>query len=1189
MNIILSKYSNMIENNAVEDSSSEISELDNTIKRKASCIETLENIPKKKRRIHDDLNTGAIHEFLRDEAFFMGLQEKNKHYRKMQNEMEMEIEEDVVEKKSCDVVPLRKMDEKTIAEIQEKKGLKLSCQFFELYQVLMKKHLLTTNLGEAVLKFAFQIIEKVPDLSDDMEESIDEEYLEMANTFLSQMPIQLSESDKLKLARNLQAGMECAENEQQDTEIKEATYEAIVELSYLLLILCKDEESAIECALLENFEDGIELLKENVFETMRLSKKEMEKNKSAHSKTTIQCPNEALFQQMSIEMADLLLLPTGSINFGLMETLSENLIPENFQNLIAVETLNKIMANLSSSSHLWQLIASVDLPQNEKNPSTFAIRSFLKIPPQKPILKRHAQIFVLSAFLGHYRQASVGSCFATAWLIKALHYYPELFLQDLKQLTEEGRASRITHGEVRHFPYFTRVSREFLNKLVEVDSSGYLLNTYSYKKNKKSTPENAYLYEAPGIIQACIAMNISNVKEAVLECLQTLESKFCINDLMKKLSARAYQLQESNRYHLRSFEHYTEDEFLMRAQFGFGIQTNHPLHLAYDQVGASMVSYFGTQYAIPAWIHETLTEVIDKTDKGCAPKVQMMFKKLQGEIFLPLITRIRFRYNPHIDDNFTLFNDGNYGVEGHTFYGYELCDGGLPKDFSYSQALYKQYCQRTSTMALHPFKQYPQEHTWKVINNQDKFQDFIQDIVNETVEYLKFHENREMKKTWDDVKELFLKKIACPEFGKRMVHLLLGKSTHQKNEWNKNPHQMATTPWTFRWGGDFDAVMQTYFGFTKEPSQMKPFNGTPREVLAKTINFIKKQTEEIKKELTGSESLLLMTSPVHAFLMKPDESSFVKAVYAEEFTNDYIAAFVETPGVKIANSRLSIKAYKQVIDFIAENKWMSRQSEKDDFERQKLTDFSKKVLDGFIRKHANLYKLSTIDFKNELYWLAIQARSLDPLIGSRNHIWEKQLELAMNRLLRKLVPENKWNETIPQDIAKNLISFARDQEDTMALSEKAKRVFLDEAKKMPFGLSIKDFRVLILKAANLAHESDTHLKNSKFMSILKVQVDELLFRILPENERRILLKSMIITYDPNWKDGIYDYRAGFMVNPGTAKIELCCYKPDLEEIEFLDQDSWFPSGKKSGRWQFPDNYRSYKSGPLFNMRNHLGC
>lgn len=1158
----------------------------------------------KKMRLTDDPRLPRIKgcsqviELMRDDAFPLGLQARAQYEMQLLRELDVEMPDD--DDNDLDLVRLNRAQTRDIESVKETKSEKLASQLATLYDLLIRMGKATHPDGRKVLAFAHQIIECLPDIDTemDLDEEIEEKYLEMAHALISNLPVDDPEAETRRLAFQLQRAEHMSDDndiEMTDDEDSRDMQEelALQRMGHLLLLSQHDIEEAARCASFADFEDGLEEMGACNHEIIEQAKARISAHVDSHRSVAIQNHEEAAFHQISIEMANLLLLDGGTLNFGIINVLLEEMFPDSWKELESVKTVTRVLGELAQDPMTWREIASVNVPQFADNPSCLTIRTCLGLKHDQEITRRHAQIFVLSAVLGHYRQAKVGSCFATACLIKALHHHLVFFIRDLKQLTEEGKISRIQFGELRHFPYHARVTKEFLDTQIEVDNDGNVVRTMAYdlkpyEYEKWAQPTGGPLYQSPGILAVCEALKLDNPETAVKSCLAQLPSRFATEDLIKLLAKHAYQQQESSRYHFRSAERFTEEHFLVRAELAFGVQTNHPLHRAYEQVAASMVNYFGSQYLMPAWIYQGLESVLEGADKGHSQQFQIMYKQLFKEVFLPMVTRLRFRYNPHIDDILRLFDDGNYGRHDNHFYGYEACDAGLPADFEYSTDLWRDYHAENSYVTLQRFKEYPPEHTWKTISNEESFVLFLQDVVRETTEHLCDGENAHTAAKWNAVAEKMIADMASPTFGRKLICQMMGKDSDQKKEYNKNPFTIMTTPWKFGWGGDFNEVMKTYFGFGHSPSRMKPYNGTPKEVLSKCINFVKKQPDHLREDLDEEPSLHLITSPVHAFLLKTDEPSFQAAWKSEESTNDYIARVVEAPGVAVANSVLNVRQRNEMLKLIAENLWVSAYDEKDDFERQQLTDASKAEFDRLVSSARNLGRLSVTDFIKELASITAHSRAADPKIGKRNAPWEGRCERSLRNYAKTLVAENRMDMRVQRGIAEQLINFARNRKDTLALSPTAVQAFIEKARAIPNRLSVQEFRSAAIQAACEAHRMDVHRNDSQWKEKLCEEFDTKLFTVLPMGDQQKLIQSGIVTHDPNWKNGIYDYRSIFMVNPGTGKIEFCKYLPDLQSVRFMEQDAWFPRKQGGhGYWEFPENYRVYDEQPFFNVRKHM--
>lgn len=1160
----------------------------------------------KKMRLTDDPRLPRIKgcsqviELMRDDAFPLGLQARAQYEMNLMKELDIDLPE-MNDDDDLDLVRLSRTQTRDIESVKETKSEKLASQLATLYDQLIRMGKANHPDGRKILEFAHQIIDCLPDIAEEMDfdEEIEDKYLQMAHALISNLPVDDPETETRRLAIQLQRAeqvvddddIEMDEDEDESREMQEEL--TLQRMGHLLLLTQNNIQEAVRCASIADFEEGLEEMGVCNQQIVESAKARIAAHVADHQSVAIQNHEEAAFHRMSIEMANLLLLDGGALNFGMINIILDELVPDAWKNLEAIKTVTRVMAELAQDPMTWREIASVNVPKFADNPSCLAIRTCLGLRHDQQITRRHAQTFVLSAILGHYRQAKVGSCFATACLIKALHNHLVFFIRDLKQLTEEGKISRIQFGELRHFPYHARVTKEFLDTQIQVDREGNVVRTMAYdlkpyEYDKWPQPTGGPLYKSPGIMAVCEALKLDNPEAAVGACLEQLPARFATEDLIKLLAKHAYQQQQSSRYHFRSAERFSEEHFLVRAEFAFGVQTNHPLHRAYEQVSASMVNYFGSQYLMPAWIYQGLESVLEGADKGQPQQFQIMYKQLFKEVFLPMITRLRFRYNPHMDETLRLFDDGNYGRHDTHFYGYEACDAGLPKDFEYATDIWKDYHSEGSFITLKRFSEYPAEHTWKTISDEESFVAFLQDVVRETTEHLKEDADGRTRSQWSTVSEKLIADMASPTFGRKLIYLMMGKDSDQRKEYNKNPFTMMTTPWKFGWGGDFNEVMKTYFGFGHSPSKMKPYIGTPKEVLAKCINFVKKQPDHLREDLDEEPSLHLITSPVHAFLLKTDEPSYQAAWKSDETTNDYIARVVEAPGVAIANSIFNARQRNEMVRLIAENLWVSAYEEKDDFERQQLTAPSKQEFDRLLTEKSGLGRLSVEAFAKELALIVAHARAADPRIGKRNAPWEGRCERALRNYAKTLVAEGGMERRITRGIADQLIAFAKNRKDTLALSPTAVQTFLEGARGIPGRLSVQEFRDAVIKIACEAHRMDVHRKDSNWKEKLCEEFDTKLFTVLPQEDQQRLIQSGIVTHDPNWKNGIYDFRSIFMVNPGTGKIEFCKYLPDLQTIRFMGQDAWFPSKQGGhGYWDFPENYRVYDEEPFFNVRKHM--
>ncbi len=1152
--------------------------------------------PRKRPAILRRLN--PVIEMQREDTFSLGLQASMKFQKQLCEENGYCVVH--AEEKEEDVcgVRLKRHQYREIEDICQKKDPKIGSQLFEIYQILESRGAAKKNEGQAILEFAREIIREVPDLeAEDMEIDESEEtlgkYREAVEKYLDVLPIDPTEENIDEFAIAMQKAVLHAANE--DMEISDDDEVNPIDLAqqrlgYLLLAAQNDLSL---CARSLYSLDG---LSSRVAEILEEAAARVEDHSARHKSVAIQSSDEAMFHKMSLELAGVLLLDTGSLNFGVLEAAVEILIPDSLKETAAMDNLWIVMIEFAQNPLLWQQIAEVRPPKSKDVPSDAAIRTCFSLENDQPITRRHAQLFVLSALLGHLRQAKAGTCFATACLIKTRLYHPHMVIDDLAQLTEKGYIKRMLFKESRTFPFQARVSKEYLDLELKIDRAGRILSTKRYdlipdRASEWPRPQRGmHLYDSPGIIAACRSMGLTDAREAVKSILDNLPEKFSVNDLLKLLAQHAYNRQESAPYLLRSQKQLTATQFLHKAQFAFGCQTNHPLHRAFEQVATTMVNYFGAQYMMPAWVFWTMKEVLEKADRGYSRAFQMKYKKLMEETFLPMITRMRYLYNHNLDKGKVLFGNGNYGIRESYFFGYQLCDSGLPKDFKYSTDLYNQYSHECSSISLERFKKFTPPTQWKLVDSEDEFRGFLKNVIAETVDYLKkISPTASERRQWAAVGCKMQQDISEPSFTKRIIFLLLGRGSDQKKEYDKNRFGIQFTPWQFRIGGDFNEVLKTYFGFGKSPAKLKKYNGTPKEVLTKCINYIKSQPLQIKETFDDSRSQIIVASPCHVFLMRPFEPTFKDAWESKVSTNDYILEHVEKPGLSIAGSRFNLRQRKEILSFVKNNMWATRYEEKDDWVRQQLTKTSKEMLDRKIAACPQLIDLSVEEFRKMLEEMVFLSRAEDVKIGERNRVWEQRFKTVLNNRIKQLIPnQTDWRRKIQRDIAMKLIDFARNRQDTIVLVPDAARRFLAYMERVPLGISITDFRKTVADAAYRARCEILCGLDPEWKGKFCEYLDTKLFSVLSEESRNRLIESGIVTHDTNWKEEIHNIHFIFLVNPGTAQIELARFNPDTKEVTFMSQDDWFP--RKSGGhgyWLFPDNYRVWPGQPLFNVRKHI--
>ncbi|MGK0181681.1 MAG: hypothetical protein ACI9YB_000971 [Halioglobus sp.] len=1140
-------------------------------------------------------------EMTRDKAIQLLMQERNEFIKELIEDGSIVLPEvEDAEMSEATDAKLTKKQANKILDIATTKSLKLSQQvndFFSLFSTLGPKHRASK---ETILNFVFSYIEQMPD------KVTENKYIEAANEHAQilfaendELPEEVKEQLILGIAMQLQTVAESLEvGEGDDLEQKEAELQKEVslsrELGCLLFVAEKDPEYAASCLNPEEFEASIDKILDTLEEVFEESIERIEAHTQLHKLTGIQNNEEAQYHKMTVEMADMLLLNSGSLNVGLISSVRHYLLPQKFESTRAAENMLNILEQLEFVPEIAELINKVEKPVSPELPSNETIRVCLGLSPTEEITDRHAKIVLLSAVLGHLRQARAGTCFTTAWLIQRMATRLGFAIQELSECLTEGSLTTRTFGEVRQYPFKARTTSEDLTTRLSVKASGHLASVLPYGSDRRVRPaRNAYLWDAPGINQACIALGFDDPKEVLLSVLRPNgNSQFTVNELLIELATAAQGRFHTPHYNLRSGAALSVEELTHKAQYAFGSQGNHPLHRAWEQSIASMPNYFASRHLMPSWVFETVETCLQDTFKKQNLDFQVQLSQLIGAMYLPMVSRMRYRYNQHIENTVhTLFDDGNLGTSNSHSYGYELCDTGLPKDFQYSDIPYhNRKSGNLTTESIEQVADYAPGHKWKDVNTQDKFQGFLVDVLTETIKEIKKgltgHDKRLQAQNWDAVAAKVCEKLQSPKFAYDTAANLFGGAGGHSGEWRKNEHTAVSTPWRFAWGGDPDAIIKAIYSFEALPLKTRKYAGSPAEVLAWHINYIRKQPESVKEEMSDPDFQTQIVAPGHAFLFKPNEEAFRAACDSELDAYQYVTQNLKDPVIDIAESVISKRARNQLTDYLAKNEWVTRSSEKDDLDRQELSDCAKQHFDtAMVSYHFDRTK-SVKTFVETVYQTIIHSREKDPKVGKKYPHWNQRFKRVLKNKAKEFFPDISDSACITRQGYRDLLSFARDRKDSVGFSDIAAEQFREAIAQVADDLSVMDFRKEVVRIASQIHDQELGGRDLSWKKSLIPTVDNKIFSLLPKHQQNKIKRTAIHAHDTNWNDGIHDLYFAFILNPCSGEVEMCRKNLDTGKVHFLNQESWFHSGGM--KWTLPDNYRVLAGQPLFNVRKYMG-
>lgn len=156
--------------------------------------------------------------------------------------------------------------------------------------------------------------------------------------------------------------------------------------------------------------------------------------------------------ERSNTVAELLINDSGEINFFLIKSLKDNLPPSaspiyeaQFQELL--DTLQKE----GNKGKMAKTLLSINIPNKDNTKATNIIKVMFKLGVDDKLQPKDARRAALSALLMDLRQSATGSCFTTSFAISIHDSQPEQFLQDIKEMIEQGFIERKYNGETIKF------------------------------------------------------------------------------------------------------------------------------------------------------------------------------------------------------------------------------------------------------------------------------------------------------------------------------------------------------------------------------------------------------------------------------------------------------------------------------------------------------------------------------------------------------------------------------------------------------------------------------------------------------------------------------------------------------------------------------------------------------------------
>lgn len=628
----------------------------------------------------------------------------------------------------------------------------------------------------------------------------------------------------------------------------EATQFTIGQLIYLVN---KDPALAAKCFTSNNNQTLTNV--HNAFDgELKAMTQQLQDHIKAHQEVNIQAGIKVAQTKLPLILAQALLIDTGSINMGIIDAVSNELLPGKGLSNDHEKHMIHVLKTFRQSSKLREELANIQAPASTSMPSNDVIRAALGLPLQTIIDDTHAQQVAFYTLLSHLRQEGMRSCFATSLAIQALATHLSLTLKDFKQLLNESKLTRTINNVRCDIPFLRRIGDENIHRTLIINQDGQLI------VEGKAT---GYLWKAPGIIAACQAIGIPNVKEAILKVITSLDGldkepqQITVKGLIKKLCVYSKTIN------------HTEDLLLSdlnsKAQFALSSQTAaSPLLKVWENTIANMAEMHeestvksnimqATLYALQLHLyHQKIPP---------SPVLKAYFQELRKD----LLCSIELRYDPCIGDSST--SNTTYTEGAFILYSNE---------------------QRIDSAVL--------------------FNRFVQNLIEKGATTLEStHSHVEIK----ILKELLQKHVDSDLF----LPIVLA-TYHPTNEGIKDINecdQRPITPWSTQCGNNSQAVIEVYLEAAIDISRITC--KTPQDVLHSLIEIGKKMSYDKKLSYTANTG---KCSPIripgqHMFSLMLGHPSLSKAWMAKEDSAAWVKKFVLKPGQQVSSTRIDPLTKKQ--------------------------------------------------------------------------------------------------------------------------------------------------------------------------------------------------------------------------------------------------------------------------------------
>lgn len=637
-------------------------------------------------------------------------------------------------------------------------------------------------------------------------------------------------------------------------------------LGQLIYLINQDPNYGIQAIETPHYQLAVENIKDAFNDKIQDICERLQSHYLLHLQAPLQNPEIALHTRIPFEVAKALLTDIGTINFGIIDTLSDIFLSTDSKPINHEINLAHALALLHRSPRLRAEFEKINSPASPTTPSNSVIRIALGLPPEYPINSFECRLTALIAILSHLRQGEDRSCFAVSLAIEILSSHLGFCFKDLRQVLEDGKLTRCVKGVEKDIPFIKKINDENLHKSIDISRKGNLVINLENK---------APLWEAPGILAACHSIGIIDAKEAILDTLSqfTFNKDGLFKVEIKILLQKICEQVLINKY--KDSEKPSLDHLYTQASFAFSSQTSQALLKVWENAIANMAeaeegSMIKT--SILTTILDALQYKLGELKIPPSLTLQRFFLHIQKSLY----ERIRLQYDP------TIISSKEGGT--HSAGGFFLLDqtNKIEDEKSFKLFLFNILQEIKNRMLLNSsteIEKFQLNQVYGILSTHLESKEFIAYLL------ARYHPSN---------------KLAISQMARGRP---LDYSTVQ------------STPWLTRMGNDSKALLKIFFEYEKPIQTEKFIVSGAEEALTKIIEMCKRMSEEERQLYLKNPNKLkpLCILGKHRLPFMAGNPSLANAWQQEYSTQVWIEKFVLAPGKKIAETVIDAETKSQFI------------------------------------------------------------------------------------------------------------------------------------------------------------------------------------------------------------------------------------------------------------------------------------